>query len=108
MLSSADRVAHRPLFCGTSTTPARAAPSLSSSTEPSTRTVPATEATAGRMAPASAHSSDDLPAPDGPVTDSTRPPGTCRSQRTHGDGLAVGDAQVVRLQLAHGCSGLSS
>ena len=73
MLSSADRVAARPLVCGTSTTPARAAASLSSSSAPSTLTVPDTAATAGRMARASAHSRDDLPAPEGPVTDTIRP-----------------------------------
>ena len=42
-------------------------------------TVPVTDAAAGRMARANAHSRDDLPAPEGPVTDSIRPAGTVRS-----------------------------
>jgi hypothetical protein len=56
-------------------TPARTAVVRSETRPPATVTSPAT----GRTAPAIVHSSDDLPAPDGPVSASRLPGGTTRS-----------------------------
>ena len=69
--SSAVRNDGSPLPCGVSAMPRPAASIRSSTGVPPTSTVPA-----WAVAPASAHSSDDLPAPDGPVTASIPPGGT--------------------------------
>ena len=69
MFSAAVRIGARPLSCGTSTTCSATAWSRSRSGV----AVDQHRALAGRTRPAIAHSSVVLPAPDGPVTASSRP-----------------------------------
>ena len=72
MFSLAVSTAAKPLPCGTIAIPRAAASGRQTTGTPSTRTTPRS----GSSAPAIAHSSELLPAPDGPVTASKRPPGT--------------------------------
>ena len=72
MFSYAVSTAARPLPWGTSTIPRAAASGRPPTAAPSTWTVPRS----GSSAPAISHSSVVLPAPEGPVTASTRPAGT--------------------------------